>query len=67
MLFLVEANEAYALYLIAKHRFHASYNEDMHLTSLWFFYASLVSLYTGSFESSTGIMFCKSYHTSMQN
>lgn len=23
----------------------------MHLTSLWFFYASLVSLYTGSFES----------------
>lgn len=41
----------YALYLIAKHRFHASYNEDMHLTSLWFFYASLVSLYTGSFES----------------
>ena len=41
----------YALYLIAKHRFHASYNEDMHLTSLWFFYASLVSLYTGPFES----------------
>ena len=23
----------------------------MHLTSLWFFYASLISLYTGSFES----------------
>lgn len=42
---------SYALYLIAKHRFHASYNENMHLTSLWFFYASLVSLYTGSFES----------------
>ena len=41
----------YALYLIAKHRFKASYNENMHLTSLWFFYASLVSLYTGSFES----------------
>lgn len=41
----------YAFYLIAKHRFHASYNENMHLTSLWFFYASLVSLYTGSFES----------------
>ena len=41
----------YALYLIAKHRFNASYNENMHLTSLWFFYASLVSLYTGSFES----------------
>ena len=28
-----------------------NYNENMHLTSLWFFYASLVSLYTGSFES----------------
>ncbi len=36
---------------IAKYRFNASYNENMHLTSLWFFYASLVSLYTGSFES----------------
>lgn len=42
---------SYAFYLIAKHRFHASYNDNMHLTSLWFFYASLVSLYTGSFES----------------
>lgn len=42
---------SYAFYLIAKHRFHASYNENMHLTSLWFFYASLVSLYSGSFES----------------
>ena len=31
----------YALYLIAKHRFDASYNDNMHLTSLWFFYASL--------------------------
>lgn len=41
----------YALYLIAKYRFNASYNDNMHLTSLWFFYASLVSLYTGSFES----------------
>lgn len=41
----------YALYLIAKHRFHASYTENMHLTSLWFFFASLISLYTGSFES----------------
>lgn len=41
----------YALYLIAKHRFNATYNENMHLTSLWFFYASLVSLYAGSFES----------------
>ncbi|MCF0133088.1 MAG: DUF262 domain-containing protein [Blautia sp.] len=42
---------SYAFYLIAKHRFKASYNENMHLTSLWFFYASLISLYTGSFES----------------
>lgn len=42
---------SYAFYLIAKYRFHASYNENMHLTSLWFFYASLVSLYMGSFES----------------
>lgn len=42
---------SYALYLIAKYRFDASYNENMHLTSLWFYYASLVSLYTGSFES----------------
>ena len=42
---------SYALYLIAKHRFNVSDNENMHLTSLWFFYASLVSLYTGSFES----------------
>lgn len=41
----------YALYLIAKYRFGASYNENMHMTSLWFFYASLVSLYAGSFES----------------
>lgn len=42
---------SYAFYLIAKHRFKASYNENMHLTSLWFFCASLISLYTGSFES----------------
>ena len=42
---------SYALYLIAKKRFGASDNENMHLTSLWFFYALLVSLYTGSFES----------------
>ena len=41
----------YALYLIAKHRFNASNNENMHLTALWFFYASLASVYTGSFES----------------
>lgn len=42
---------SYSFYLIAKHRFHASDNENMHLTSLWFYYASLISLYTGSFES----------------
>ena len=42
---------SYAMYLIAKHRFNASENENLHLTSLWFFYACLVSLYTGSFES----------------
>lgn len=42
---------AYAFYLIAKHRFNVSYNDNMHLTSLWFYYASLVSLYSGSFES----------------
>ena len=41
----------YALYLIAKYKFGASDNENMHLSSLWFYYASLVSLYTGSFES----------------
>lgn len=41
----------YAMYLIAKHRFNASNNDNLHLSSLWFFYASLVSLYTGSFES----------------
>ena len=41
----------YALYLIAKHRFNAGYNENMHITSLWFFYASLTSEYAGSFES----------------
>ncbi|MPN21647.1 hypothetical protein SDC9_169027 [bioreactor metagenome] len=42
---------SYAFYLIAKYRFNASDNANMHLTSLWFFYASLISLYTGSFES----------------
>lgn len=42
---------AYAFYLIAKHRFNASYNDNMLLTSKWYFYISLVSLYTGSFES----------------
>ena len=42
---------SYAFYLIVKYRFGASDNENMHLTSLWFYYASLISLYTGSFES----------------
>jgi len=42
---------AYTFYLIAKYRFSASYNENMYLTSLWFYYASLTSLYSGSFES----------------
>lgn len=42
---------AYAFYLIAKHRFKASYNDNMLLTSKWYFYIALVSLYTGSFES----------------
>lgn len=41
----------YALYLIAKYRFGASSNDNMHITSLWFFFASLTGLYTGSFES----------------
>lgn len=41
----------YALYLVAKYKFGASDNENMHLSSLWFYYASLVSLYAGSFES----------------
>ena len=42
---------SYALYLIAKHRFNVSYNENLHMTSLWFYFAALTSLYTGSFES----------------
>jgi len=41
----------YALYLIAKYRFHATENENMHLVSLWFFYAQLTSIYTSSFET----------------
>src|SRR5699024_4724032 len=57
----------YAFYLIAKYRFNASCNENMHLTSLWFFYVSLVSLYTGSFES-TGESHRNSikWHTSLK-
>ena len=42
---------SYAMYLIAKDRFQASNIDNMHLTSLWFFYAALTSLYSGSFES----------------
>ena len=42
---------AYAFYLIAKYRFDASYNENMIITAKWFFYASLLSVYSGSFES----------------
>lgn len=41
----------YAFYLIAKDRFNISYNDNMKLTSQWFFFAQLSSLYTGSFES----------------
>ena len=41
----------YALYLIAKYKFGASDNENIHLSSLWFYYASLTSLYASSFES----------------
>lgn len=42
---------AYAFYLIAKHRFNASYNENMLITSKWFYYISLISLYSSSAES----------------
>lgn len=42
---------SYAFYLIAKDRFNISYNENLKLTSQWFFFAELTSLYTGSFES----------------
>ena len=41
----------YSMYLIAKDRFNVDYKSNMALTSLWFLYASLTSLYTGSFES----------------
>ena len=42
---------AYSFYLIAKYKFNASYNDNMHLTSLWFFYASLVAVYSSSGET----------------
>ena len=42
---------SYAMYLIAKHRFHVPDIENQNLTALWFFMASLKSLYVGSFES----------------
>lgn len=41
----------YSFYLIAKHRFGASDNENMIVTSKWVYYANLVSLYSNSFES----------------
>lgn len=41
----------YALYLLAKDRFDISYNDNLKITSQWFFYAQLVSLYSSSFES----------------
>ena len=42
---------SYALYLIAKDRFNVKPNDNLHLISLWFYFTSLVSLYSGSFES----------------
>lgn len=42
---------AYSFYLIAKYKFNASYNDNLHLTSLWFFYASLVAVYSSSGET----------------
>jgi len=42
---------SYALYLIAKDRFNVKPNDNMHLISLWFYFTSLVSMYSGSFES----------------
>lgn len=42
---------SYALYLIAKDRFNVKPNENLHLISLWFYFTSLVSMYSGSFES----------------
>ena len=42
---------SYAMFLIAKYRFHAPHNTCMNLTSLWFFYAALTSLYSGPSES----------------
>lgn len=42
---------SYVFYLIAKHRFDVSYNENMIATSKWVYFANLVSLYSNSFES----------------
>lgn len=42
---------SYTFYLIAKHRFGASYNENMLLTSKWFYFVTLTSTYAGSSES----------------
>ena len=52
---------AYAFYLIAKYRFNASYNENMVITAKWFFYASLLSVYSGSFESTVNLSSCGLY------
>lgn len=42
---------SYAFYLIGKYRFKIPEMENQNLCSLWFFYATLSSLYAGSFES----------------
>ena len=42
---------SYALYLIARDRFNVKPNDNLHLISLWFYFTSLVSMYSGSFES----------------
>ena len=41
----------YAMYLTAKYKFNAPDKTNKALASLWFFYAQMTSLYTGSFES----------------
>lgn len=41
----------YSMYLIAKYRFNAPYHINSALTSLWFFCAECVSLYSGSTDA----------------
>ncbi|MBR0149975.1 MAG: DUF262 domain-containing protein [Synergistaceae bacterium] len=41
----------YAMYLIAKYRLNAPHHMNKNLASLWFFYASLTSLYSNSPET----------------